>query len=350
MKCKKMPFSKMDTIYIKAGLAMVILTVFLQTLARKIPGFGQWYAETIYPCIVETYGRFCGSFPFSVAEIGIYLLLLGILVYGIIFIREVWRLLSRLLFVLALLVLMFTVNCGINYYRTPFSGYLNWEVRESSAEELQRLCEFLTVKVNESVSCAEYETGWNQAAATSMKHLGEEYAQLSGYYPRPKAVLVSWILSVQQLSGIYSPFTVEANYNREMPAYNIPHTMCHELSHLKGFMREDEANFIGYLACIGSENEAFQYSGYLSGWVYAANALANVDMESYVDLYRQLDEQAVKDLQSNSAFWNRYEGKVAEAANKLNDTYLKINDQSDGVRSYGRVVDLMLAYYRRDPS
>ena len=32
-----------------------------------------------------------------------------------------------------------------------------------------------------------------------------------------------------------------------MPFYNIPHTICHELSHLKGYMREDEANFIGYL-------------------------------------------------------------------------------------------------------
>ena len=50
-----------------------------------------------------------------------------------------------------------------------------------------------------------------------------------------------------------------------MPYYNIPHTICHELSHLKGFMREDEANFIGYLACIGSDSPDFRYSGYLTG-------------------------------------------------------------------------------------
>lgn len=46
---------------------------------------------------------------------------------------------------------------------------------------------------------------------------------------------------MQQLCGVYSPFTVEANYNGDMPDYNVPHTLCHELSHLKGFMREDEA-------------------------------------------------------------------------------------------------------------
>ena len=67
--------------------------------------------------------------------------------------------------------------------------------------------------------------------------LGEQYPQLAGYYPKPKPVLFSRLLSIQQLSGIYSPFTVEANYNAEMTPYNIPHTACHELSHLRGFMR-----------------------------------------------------------------------------------------------------------------
>ena len=29
----------------------------------------------------------------------------------------------------------------------------------------------------------------------------------------------------------------------------------------------------------------------------------------------------------------------------MNDTYLKLQNQTDGVKSYGRMVDLMLAYY-----
>lgn len=88
--------------------------------------------------------------------------------------------------------------------------------------------------------------------------------------------------------GYILQFTVEANFNGDMPDYNVPHTLCHELSHLKGFMREDEANFIGYLACISSENEVFRYSGYLTGWVYAGNALARVDMRRYIELTNQL--------------------------------------------------------------
>lgn len=180
----------------------------------------------------------------------------------------------------------------------------------------------------------------------AMQAAGEKFPCLEGFYPRPKEVLVSWILSVQQLCGVYSPFTVEANFNGDMPDYNVPHTLCHELSHLKGFMREDEANFIGYLACISSEKEAFRYSGYLTGWVYAGNALARVDRKRYIELTNQLCGEARQDLDENSDFWNRYESKVSEAATQMNDTYLKMNSQTEGVKSYGRMVDLMLSYRR----
>ena len=41
----------------------------------------------------------------------------------------------------------------------------------------------------------------------------------------------------------------------------------------------------------------------------------------------------------------RFEGKVAEVSTQINDSYLKAHSQEDGVRTYGRMVDLMLAYY-----
>ena len=158
---------------------------------------------------------------------------------------------------------------------------------------------------------------------------------------------MSQILSYQQLTGVYSPFTVEANYNRHMISYNKPFTMCHELSHLRGFMREDEANFIAYIACMASDDIDFNYSGALTGWVYATNALYKVDEVSYHMLYERLLPEVKAELAANSAFWDSYDGKIAEAADKVNDTYLKANNQTDGVQSYSRMVDLMLAYEDR---
>lgn len=39
---------------------------------------------------------------------------------------------------------------------------------------------------------------------------------------------------------------------------------------------------------------------------------------------------------------------MAQVSNQVNDTYLKINDQKEGVKTYGRMVDLMLAYHREE--
>lgn len=352
-------------------LTLVFLgaALLLQLAARKVPGFGQWYAVTIYPLITGSLGRFMGIFPFSVTELGLYLLIVLFVVSLVRSWRRPLKILGRLLFGASLLFFLFTVNCGINYYRQPFSSLSGLTIQPSSSQELYDLCSWLVEQIQDSVrqleDQASEENGFSgqtsqeplpsygelleygRQGQLAMRRLGEEFPVLAGFYPAPKPLLLSRILSVQQLCGVYSPFTVEANYNREMPLYNIPHTICHELSHLKGFMREDEANFIGYAACIHSEDLYFRYSGYLMGWVYTGNALAQADPEGFAALRSALPQAALTDLSYNNAYWDAFQGKVAEVSTRVNDTYLKLQDQQDGIQSYGRVVDLMLAYHRR---
>ena len=357
------------TLTVLLTLVFLGAALLLQLAARKVPGFGQWYAVTIYPLITGSLGRFMGIFPFSVTELGLYLLIVIFVVSLVRSWRRPLKILGRLLFGASLLFFLFTVNCGINYYRQPFSSLSGLTIQPSSSQELYDLCSWLVEQIQDSVrqleDQASEENGFSgqtsreplpsygklleygRQGQLAMRRLGEEFPVLAGFYPAPKPLLLSRILSVQQLCGVYSPFTVEANYNREMPLYNIPHTICHELSHLKGFMREDEANFIGYAACIHSEDLYFRYSGYLMGWVYAGNALAQADPEGFAALRSALPQAALTDLSYNNAYWDAFQGKVAEVSTRVNDTYLKLQDQQDGIQSYGRVVDLMLAYHRR---
>ncbi|MDR1766800.1 MAG: DUF3810 domain-containing protein [Lachnospiraceae bacterium] len=364
---------------------MLAVTVAAQLLARNVRGFAPWYTTHVYPVLVGVFARVSGVFPFSVSEIALYVAVVWVVAsvvrcvmaaIGTGSIRAkvikatqangatqgngssqgggesvmcpLVAFATRCFLFIAVIAFLYTANCGVNYYAAPFSQLEGLVAEPASREALVELCEYLTKRVNEAAGEVYGEAGaaagTGDAAVAAMVALGGRYPSLAGYYPRPKGVWVSRILSVQQLSGVYSPFAVEANYNREMTAYNIPHTMCHELSHLRGFMREDEANFIGFLACIGSEDAYFRYSGWVTGWVYAGNALARADREAYLRLYGRLDGRVVADLGENNAFWDRFEGKVAEVAEKVNDTYLKANSQSDGVQSYGRMVDLMLGY------
>ena len=55
-----------------------------------------------------------------------------------------------------------------------------------------------------------------------------------------------------------------------------------------------------------------------------------------------------RDLAQRAEHWAKYEGPVQDVSNAANDTYLKANNQSDGMRSYGRMVDLLLAEQRAE--
>lgn len=340
---------KKDRIIVAAGTFLLAAAGVLQGLARKTDWFGTWYVRSVYPWLVGSIGRIFGVFPFSAVEFLLYALIAVMITYGIIHIRKPFMVISRAFLLLGTLLFVYTCNCGINYYAESFSSISGFALQNSSADELYELCQYLLeqAKVNETPAAyRDSRDEWKAEGIAAMKALGERYPSLGGYYPMPKEVTVSQILSVQQLAGVYSPFTIEANFNGKMPDYNIPFTICHELSHLTGFMREDEANFIGYLACIESRNQAFRYSGYLCGWVYAGNELIRVDAERYIELYERMSEQMKADLAENNIFWRQFDGAVAEISNQMNHTYLMMNSQHDGVQSYGRMVDLMLAYYQ----
>ncbi len=346
------------------SLICLLLGFGLLWCARNVLGFADGYLKYIYPIWVNTLGRLWGIVPFSVVEILLYGLILFILGKGIFNIvsiilkkKCIGQTLMRggtfVLGVASILFLVYVLNCGINYSATTFGETYGLERRGYTKEELTEVCHLLTEYVlgfSGDVSRDENylmitQKSWKEEAVTSMERVGQVYPLLNVKYPVPKGIAVSQILSWQHITGVYSPFTVEANYNEDMVSYNIPFTMCHELSHLSGFMQEDEANFIAWLACMQSEDGDFNYSGALMGWIYCTNELYNVDKEYYHMLYDALPEVVKTELAANNRFWDDYEGKVTETAQKVNDSYLKAHKQEEGIMTYDRVVDLIVNYY-----
>lgn len=323
----------------------------------------QWYSEHIYPWIVSLIGRFFGIFPFSVAEFLLYagiLLLIGSLVRIIYrFIKnkadkkEGLRYLRRLGIITLILAALYMINCGINYHRNSFAESIGLKADAYTVDELKGVCMDLTEQVNTYAGRVERDADGvmvlsgneREEAVAAMERLGEKWDVLAGYYPEPKPLTFSAFLSVQNLTGIYSPFTVEANYNQDMTPYNIPFTACHELSHLRGFMREEEANFIAWLACKDAPETELQYSGSMLAWIHCMNVLYEEDRAAWSEIREILSEEADTDLRANSEFWDKWDGAVAEVSEQINDNYLKVNGQKDGIQSYGRMADLVVAYY-----
>lgn len=373
MKRTKAKNKNYALIRILVSTVLLIISAAGMVLAARLPAFARWYSEHIYPNLVSTIGRISGIFTFSVSEMVIYAL---ILVFFFTFFLMIKRLVknckgksvrndaasnqgifmtwfSGVLLGAAILAFLYVSCCGINYYRRSFSEEEEIITYKYSSEELKKVCIWLTQEVNTRVGSVfrdgegvmELDVPEEEGAVEAMYKLGLEYDSLAGYYPRPKKLILSEILSYQGLTGIYLPFTVEANYNGDMTPYNKPFTACHELSHLRGFMQEQEANYIAFLACITSERTDFQYSGFLSGWIYCMNALYRADQQSWLEVRPMLDSAAEPDLTANDEFWDSYEGKISKTAEQINDTYLKVNGQADGVKSYDKMVDLIVAAY-----
>lgn len=329
------------------------------------------YSARIYPVISGFFARISGFLPFSLFEIIIVAMPVSLAAYITIKIRKLvkhpdsrrdvlTRLVSTLLCAAAIIYFGFTALCGLNYHRESFTAASGLSIRPSSAQELADLCVELLIKTNDyaarvsrdenHVMVSSFENYYRAAAFAPVAYAnaGAEYPLLGGYTPRAKPVLASRVMSRLDLVGIYFPFTFEANVNIDVPGYEIPSSMLHELAHYKGFMREDEANFIAYRVGLASGNDDFAYSGLMLALIHSTNELYSADKDAYWELMQYLDDGAAADLDANTAYWKQFEGPVADFSEKVNDVYLKTNRQTAGVKSYGRMVDLLLAQYRKD--
>lgn len=326
-------------------------------LPRLLPAFAEWYATSIYPVAVRLIGGFFGLFYFSVGElllygVGAFLLLhTGCMLFSKARKAAVLRFVRQGLLLLSGAAFLFVFFCGINYNRRPFSEVYGYDLRPSTGEELYTLCETLLSRTNAAAVPAYLEApkrgnALSLAGQEAMYKLAENYKALDVYYPPAKPVLFSGGLSYLELLGLYFPPTIEANFNSHAPLYEQGVTVCHELSHLSGFMREDEANFIAYLACVNSGDPRLAYSGLMLALSHSMGALYSVDPEGYLQLRAQYNRFLTEDFAFSSYYWRQFQGPVATFSSATNDLYLKVNSQTDGVKSYGRMVDLLLAEAR----
>ena len=345
----------------------LLLVLFARLDNRWVEHF---FIPYIYRPMSTAVGGFVSLFPFSVTEVLVILLvLLAILYITLLIIRTVkdksrwkhywYKAFVNLICVASVALFGFEICMGLNYYRYEAAHYLGLDVQKSSTEHLYNV----TVKLCKDMNSARkkmptdkngiavlsdknrYETG--KSAMQAYKKLAEEYPILKGSDIRNKPLWSSEFFSMTLTTGIYIPYTFESNINVAVPEYTIPATMCHELTHARGFMREDEANFLGYLACMRSERADFNYSGSVMAFNYCFNALYKADIDLAKKVANMCDDGVIDDIVFEDEYWDKYQKTViAETTDKVYDSYLQANGEESGVKSYGEMVDLLLAYYK----
>ena len=352
------------------GIVAVALRLWVQNAGPQ--QVEEWYVGGLYQAVAPVGLRLNSLLPFSITEVLLAMVLVCLPALLVWWIRRLIRrpqeraaFLRRTGSVLLLAAgtagFLFMGTGGGCYYRLSFAQISGLPVQDSSVGELAGLCVQLAQRTNQVAGLVERdeETGemvsarsfaqWTQEAQETYRQLENLYGGVlaNGSLARPKQVFFDQAMSYSRITGIYFFATFEPNINTDTPHYSIPYTICHEMAHACGFMREDEANYIAYLVSSQSDDPEFQYSGLSAALSNSLNALASAgDAELYAAVCQLVDDRIWADYQANNAYWDQYETQYGEFAEAVNDTYLKANDQTDGVRSYGRMVDLLLAEYR----
>ena len=347
------------------GAALLGGAALLQLVASRHPdSVERLYSRALFPRLRDSFGCLTALVGFSVGEA----LFLVVVPAGILLtvqaLRQPVRWRHRLLTLLggamlgtACVYWWFLLVWGLNYSRQPFGVSARLDVRPSSVGALVDLSRTLVEEANRSRSeVGEDESGVMRLSRSLEGTLAaveagfavaqERQPLLAGRCTRPKPLLLSPVVAYLGITGIYWPFTAEPNVNTTVPHPELPFAASHEIAHERGFAREDEASYLGYLACRLHPHPDFRYSGLLAASVYAQNALYRADRPAWEHIEKMRSAGVRKDLEALRAWSERHQGRASRAAERVNDAYLKSQGQAGGIQSYGRVVDLLLAERR----
>ena len=369
-KKRKFPLS----IQLCVALGLILGAVLLEVIAVNSTAFSDWYRAHIYPIWVNTYGRLTSLFPFSVGEILIMIAVFGIPASLIALIalliikkgkrKKVGKVFGYVyLWIVTFVVVVQVNNCFVLYRTSNFAKTNGIPENQHTNEQLEMLGDAIVVQLNEAAEKVERDSenrivmkcDYDETAKKAMKALGKEFKNLDGYYVTPKPITCSFFMSQMNLTGIYFPFSMEANYNNDCYKAKLPCTVCHELAHTRGYIQEDEATFIAVLACIRSDDAYYRYAGCLTALTYVRNKIFDyADDEKKAEFDSRISDKVWADIDANREYWDSVKEKEdtvfdTETVSKLSsdfvDSNLKLNGVEDGSKSYGRMVDLMLNYF-----
>lgn len=343
--------------------AFFILALIVEAVSKRSEPLANFIHNTS-GVVIRTALAWCTNLiPFSVAE---YLLLASPILVGLIcyvIIRrgrrsavQGVRCFAGFLSVVSLVYTLFIFGYGTGYYGETVEEKLGLDRHDVSAEELYDTAIALIEKAEAELPYVFFPQGtysamrfsygeMNEKLNTAYSRLCDRYPSIQRLYSRTKPVLLSEPWTYTHTSGVYSFFTGEANVNVNYPDYIVISSAAHEMAHQRGITREDEANFIAFLVCTMSDDAYVRYSGYVDVLNEVMNKLYSADTELYAAARLRMPEEIKAEYASYSAFFDKYrESTASKVSGTINNAYISSHGQPAGIKSYGLVVDLVVAY------
>jgi len=351
------------------GLAAFVLFRVLFMLPEVVETV---YASGIGPVVVRPISLVSGLVPISLFELAIVSYATWVMLAvgrGILDITKKRRSVRNLTMAGGLratrdagvLILLFYVLWGFNYARPPLVERLGWpEWNPPELSELETLATTTIDAANQAYWDIHYtedageptampadlgeldralEEGWRRAA--ELLDLPAAYGRR---YGRTKRLLLTPIVARLGFSGVYFPWTAEANVLWDLPAVRRPHSMAHEKAHQRGTGPESEASFLAFVAGALAPHPHARYSAYVFAQGQLLGQLARADRETFQRVASRRYLGVRRDLAAASAYSSQFRGVARSVGRSMNDRALRTNGVRGGLLSYRLSVRLLLTF------
>ncbi len=354
--------------FIKPGF-LFVLALLLHLVGYFPARVEQWYSTGLYPAIGNTLRLITRWIPFSIGDILYSWVIIWALYKLIRFGIRCWkkelgradivpiflRLCSRILTI----YIVFRLLWGLNYDRLGIAYQLKLAKPAYDSAQLNRLTNRLIDSMNAARMRLPADTALPVMQVDSIyRYAFRAYANISYQYPflsyanrSVKPSLFTRLADHIGFTGYYNPFSGEAQIRSDIPSLVQPFVVCHEMAHQLGYASESEANFIGFITAMGAESDFFKYSALIELVNYAQREqiyvyLNDGDTTSLKQTLQQnrlrMDTLVRKDRKTIREFFDHRRTNISPAMNQLYDHYLKLNNQSAGIRSYDEVIGWVL--------
>lgn len=259
----------------------------------------------------------------------------------------------QLLVVINFIYFIYQLFWGLLYFQKPLIYSLSKE--KPTIEETQKLtlhflelCKKSRTFVNENKDGVFILTNLSEIEneiLTRQNQLPSFITKKGSKVNTIKPSLFKGIMSYSGILGYYNPFTAEAQYNSELPSTYIPFTLAHETAHQMGFAREQEANFVGYLAGKNSDNADLKYSTEYFALKSLLKSLVEKNPEFVKQILENYSPEMKRDREFEIHFAKKHEGVLDAFFGFTNNLFLKSNQQ-EGAVTYSYFVDLLVRHER----
>lgn len=336
-----------------------IIQIILIKVLSLFPDFiERYYSTSLYLYLSKISRLLLGWIPFSIGDMAYVVLILLVLRW--LFINRIgffknWK--SNGLTILgfiSMLYLLFHFLWGLNYYRIPLHEKIGIE-KEYTKEQLQNLTLKLIAKTNQlqlKIEKEHYkkvvfnysEQQMYEMAPNGYHNLPLPLSHIQYQHKSIKSSIFSLPLSYMGFGGYLNPFTNEAQVNYLKPKYSSPLTICHEMAHQTGIASESDCNFIGFIAASQNKDVYFQYSAYAFALNYCLYNLEIMEEGSSATYKTYINKGVLDNFNENKTFWKQYHSWIDTFFEYIYDSFLKMNQQKDGMKSYSKFIGLLINY------